>query len=85
MVDVSLIEKVKTHLSKLSHETGVSIRFEYQSWMDKPGSGWRTSNDRIEVHLEGYKPLRLITFTELLEITANELQRKDIEQETSEF
>lgn len=41
MTDVSLIEKVKTHLSKLSAETGVNVRFEWSFWADKP-ENWRT-------------------------------------------
>lgn len=85
MTDVSLIEKVKTHLSKLSAETGVNVRFEWSFWADKP-ENWRTGTERFEINLEGYKPIKPLTFTELLELTADDLRPKaEPKQEESEL
>lgn len=84
MTDVSLIEKVKTHLSKLSAEAKVSVRFEWSFWADKP-ENWRTGTERFEIHLEGYKPTKPLTFTELLEITVNDLRPKEEQPASTEL
>lgn len=83
MTDVSLIEKVKTHLSKLSGETNTSIRFEWSYWADGRNSSWRTGTERFSIHFEGYRETKPLTFTELLELTVDDLKPK--EQETSEL
>lgn len=77
MTDVNLIEQVKTHLSKLSSEVNVSIRFEWSYWADKPESGWRTGTERFSVHFAGYKEAKPLTFTELLSLTVADLKPKD--------
>lgn len=83
MIDVSLMEQVKTHLSKLSAEAGVNVRFEWQFWADRPESGWRTGTERFEISLEGYRPIKPLTFTELLELTVDDLRPKADPESTS--
>lgn len=84
MTDVSLIEQVKTHLSKLSAEANVSVRFEWSFWADKPAS-WRSGTERFEIYLDGYKPVKPLTFTELLELKTDDLRPKEDEQTSSEL
>lgn len=86
MTDVSLIEKVKTHLSKLSADANVSVRFEWSFWADSPTSSWRTGTERFSINLEGYKETKVLTFTELLELTADDLRPKaEVKPEESEL
>jgi len=71
-----IMEKVKYHLSQLSDECNGEIFFDHVITIQEPKKIGRVIFDYYEVRLKGYDVIRVLTISEVIDLTKEELMTR---------